>query len=76
MRHHCSTFFDLADAFERLVLAQPAQFGKAFGLIFVVEEVAAENRGQPVLCDKGGKRQKDKPAFRAIAAPLPPALFG
>src|SRR6516225_8061222 len=42
-------------------------------LCLVVQQVGAKNFDQILLFDKRRKRQKDKSAFRAVAAPALPA---
>ena len=74
MRHYRGALGDLADAFERLVLAQAAQRGKAVALGFVIEHVAAKDRDQLGLGDERCQGQEHKAAFRAIAAPVLAAL--
>src|SRR5271169_2349062 len=73
VRYHAGAFGRFADALKRLVCAQAAQFGKAFALGVVVQQVAAENFDQVRLCDKRRKRQKHEPAFGTVAAPVTPA---
>src|SRR5271169_4946189 len=70
MRHYRGALGDLADAFERLVLAQAAQRGKAVALGFLIEHVTAKDRYQLGLGDERRQGQEYKAAFRTIAAPV------
>src|SRR5437588_1955453 len=73
MGHYPGAFRSFADALKGLVRAQAAQFGKTFALGLVVQQVAAKNLDEIRLCDKRRERQKNKPAFRAVATPVAPA---
>src|SRR5262249_34464970 len=53
MGHQRCALFDFADAFEWLVRAEPAQFGKPVGLRPVVEQIAAEDSDQLRFWNKG-----------------------
>src|SRR5271169_2110577 len=74
MRHYRGALGDLADAFERLVLAQAAQRGKPIGLGLVIEHVVAKDRDQLKFSDERRQSQEYESAFWAIAAPVVTAL--
>src|ERR1700757_1513289 len=73
MRHYAGAFESLSDAFKGLIGVQATQFGKTVALGFVLQQVASEYFDQIWFCDKRRKRQKHKPAFRPVAAPVTPA---
>ncbi len=74
MRHYRGALGDLADAFERLVLAHAAQRRKAVALGFVIEHVVAKDRDQLKFGDERRQSQEHEAAFWAIAAPVLAAL--